>query len=141
MQSGYLSIGDVGRCTGFNPSTIRFYEKAGLLPKPVRIGGKRCYSDAILDRLTLVEYAKNSGFKLDEIRSLFYGFREGIPISARWQQLAKSKIAELDTQMRQIEAMKILLERALRCRCIDPDECGQAMRRRRAKANTTGQRP
>jgi MerR family redox-sensitive transcriptional activator SoxR len=128
MPHATLTIGEVAGQAGLKTSAIRFYEQAGLLPKPLRQAGQRRYSEDIFNRLALLEYAKQSGFKLEEIRRLFYGSREGVPLSARWQQLATAKISELDRQMQQIAAMKRLLERILKCRCIDVDECGRSIR-------------
>ena len=130
MSPATLTIGEVAGQAGLKASAIRFYEQAGLLPKPLRLSGQRRYTAAILDRLALLEYAKQSGFNLEEIRRLFHGSREGVPLSARWQQLATAKISELDRQMQQIAVMKSLLERALKCRCVDVDECGRSIRKR-----------
>lgn len=33
-----LSTGDVAEKVGLNPSTLRYYEKMNLTPKPLRIG-------------------------------------------------------------------------------------------------------
>ena len=131
MPSPIFSIGEVARHAGLKTSAVRFYEQAGLLPKPARQGGQRRYAEDILDRLALLEYAKNSGFKLEEIRRLFNGTREGLPLSAGWQKLATAKISELNQQMRQIAVMKGLLERALKCRCVDVEECGRSIRAKR----------
>lgn len=129
MEEATLSIGAVARRSGLNPSAIRYYEQAGLLPRPGRTGGRRMYSDAIFDRLALLEFAKRSGFTLEEIRRLFAATREGVPVSARWRQLAATKIRALDQQVREIEVMRVLLRRALACRCLDVDECGRKIRR------------
>jgi len=43
-----LTIGEVAKQAGLRPSAIRYYEKAGLLPKPLRSGGQRLYSPDIL---------------------------------------------------------------------------------------------
>jgi MerR family transcriptional regulator, redox-sensitive transcriptional activator SoxR len=91
MTSPIFSIGEVAHHAGLKTSAVRFYEQAGLLPKPARQAGQRRYAEDILDRLALLEYAKNSGFKLEEIRRLFNGTREGLPLSARWQKLATAK--------------------------------------------------
>lgn len=63
-----MTIGQVARKTGLRASAIRFYEKSGLLPRPDRAGGQRRCDDLILDRLALLDFAKKSGFTLDEIR-------------------------------------------------------------------------
>lgn len=120
-----MTIGQVAKESGLAASAIRFYEQAGVLLKPARIGGRRIYDRSILERLAVIERAKACGFSLDETRRLFFGFREGTPPSERWQTLARRKIVELDELARKIEAMKELLERP--CVCEDLAECGRRM--------------
>ena len=110
-------------------SAIRYYEAEGVLPKPVRIGGRRLYDRAVLDRLAVIERAAACGFSLAEVRQLFYGFPEGSPPSHRWQTLARRKIAELDELAGKIAAMKELLLRP--CHCRDLGECGRRMAARK----------
>lgn len=118
-----MTIGQVAKDSGLAASAIRFYEKAGVLPKPSRVGGRRQYAASILERLAVVERAKACGFSLNEIRQLFYGFREDAPPSERWQALARRKMIELDDMARKIADTKELLER--RCTCKDFAECGR----------------
>lgn len=124
-MSQAMTIGQVAKQTGLNASAIRFYEKAGVLPKPVRSGGQRRYDRSILERLIVLERAKNCGFSLAEARRLFHGFPEGTLPSERWQTLARKKIAELDALARQVAAMKQLLQKS--CDCKDLEECGRKM--------------
>ena len=123
-----MTIGQVARKTGLRASAIRFYEKAGLLPRPDRASGQRRYDDLVLDRLALVEFAKRCGFTLDEIRLLFHGFIDNAPLSARVREIAGKKLRELDELARGIEVMKATLKRAERCRCMDLQECGRKLR-------------
>jgi len=104
-------------------SAIRFYEQEGVLPKPIRVGGRRQYDPSILERLAVLERAKACGFSLAETRQLFYGFREGTPPSERWQTLARRKIGQLDELVGKIAATKELLQRP--CACPDLAECGR----------------
>jgi len=120
-----MTIGQVAESCGLRSSAIRFYEKSGLLPKPQRSGGQRRYERSVLERLAVLERAKDCGFTLKEVRTLFNGFRSDVPLSKRWQELANKKLAELDVLSERIAAMKKLLERAQRCRCIDFEECGR----------------
>jgi MerR family transcriptional regulator, redox-sensitive transcriptional activator SoxR len=124
-MSPRMTIGEVARQGGLRASAIRFYEKSGLLPKPLRSGGQRRYDSTILERLAVLERAKDCGFTLEEVRMLFNGFRADVPLSKRWQDLARKKIAELDALSERIAVMKDLLERAQRCRCMDSQECGR----------------
>jgi MerR family redox-sensitive transcriptional activator SoxR len=118
-----MTIGQVAKESGYAASAIRYYEQAGVLPRPIRIGGRRQYDPSILERLAVLERAKACGFSLAETRQLFCGFREGAPPSERWQTLARRKIAELDELARKIAATRELLERP--CACQNLSECGR----------------
>src|SRR5579862_4682598 len=112
-----MTIGEVARQTGLNASAIRFYEKAGLLPRATRLSGQRRYDPKILPRLALLDWAKECGFTLDEIRELF-GKAGEAPLSQRMQKLCRKKIDELDALSQRIALMRGLLERAQKCQCI-----------------------
>ena len=91
MAGSNLSIGAVARQAGLRASALRFYEREGLLPRAARSGGKRIYADSILERLEVIEFAKECGFRLEEIRRLLHG-APGERVSARWQTLVSSAI-------------------------------------------------
>jgi MerR family redox-sensitive transcriptional activator SoxR len=118
-----MTIGQVAKESGFAASAIRYYEEAGVLPRPIRCGGRRQYDPSILWRLALVERTKACGFSLAETRQLICGFREDASPSERWQTLARRKIAELDELARKIAAAKDLLQ--CPCSCKDLAECGR----------------
>ena len=64
-------IGKLSRRTGVNIETIRYYERAGLLPRVTRTaGGYRAYRPADAQRLLFIRRARNLGFSLDEVRRL-----------------------------------------------------------------------
>jgi len=125
-----MTIGEVAKQTGLAASAIRFYEKAGLLPKATRSSGQRRYDQRILPRLALLDWAKGCGFRLDEIRELF-GKSGEAPLSLRMQKLCSQKILELEAQAQRITLMRDLLGRAQKCRCIDVEECGGRILKRR----------
>lgn len=118
-----LPIGEVARLAGINASAIRYYEKAGLLPEPARVGGKRRYYPGVLRRLALIEAAKRTGLTIEEIHALLHGFPTEAAASERWQSLASSKLDEVDELIRQLQKMRILLAEALSCKCASLDEC------------------
>ena len=130
-----LSIGAVARQAGLRASALRFYEREGLLPRAARSGGKRIYADSILERLEVIEFAKECGFRLEEIRRLLHG-APGERVSARWQTLVREKLEELKAQQERIAVMQSLLERAGKCRCLDVSECGRNLLARRYEAGT-----
>ena len=56
-----LSIGEVARMCGLKPSAIRYYEQAGLVPKPMRVSRQRRYRPEEVGRLRLVLVAREAG--------------------------------------------------------------------------------
>ena len=121
----YMTIGEVARRTGLRASAIRYYEKIGLLPTTERISGQRRYEHGVFNYLAVIEVAKRAGFRVDEMRQLFHGFGRGIPAFHRWQVLAQRKIAEMDDLIARAKEMKLLLQRADRCKCLDLEDCGK----------------
>ena len=66
-----MHIGQLAKRSGTKVETIRYYEKEGLMPEPVReISGYRKYSERDLQRLTFIARGRALGFGLQEIRDL-----------------------------------------------------------------------
>jgi MerR family redox-sensitive transcriptional activator SoxR len=128
-----MTIGQVARESGFAASAIRYYEQAGVLPPPIRRGGRREYNSTVLERLAILERAKACGFSLAETRQLLYGFRESTTPSERWQAMAREKMAELDEFARKIAAIREVLQR--QCDCKDLAECGRRILHKRRTRN------
>ena len=80
-MSTALTIGEVARRTDVAPTTLRYYEKIGLLAAPSRAGGQRRYDDAVLTRLEVIGLCKAAGFTLDEIAVLLDDDAPGRPAS------------------------------------------------------------
>ena len=73
MKSGKsgLSRSKLALLSGVNGETIRYYEKIGLMPDPVRsAGGHRIYEQTELKRLSFIRRSRELGFSLNEIRGL-----------------------------------------------------------------------
>jgi MerR family redox-sensitive transcriptional activator SoxR len=126
MDTG-LTIGEVARRAGVSPSAIRYYESVGLVEPERRSGGRRLYGEVAVERLALISFAKGAGFTLDEVRQLIDGFPKEIPIGARWMELATAKLAELEAESQRIEVMRGALNRIMRCRCVEVDQCAHGI--------------
>ena len=120
-----LAISDVARVFGLRTSAIRYYEQIGILPPPMRKNGQRRYGNNALFRLAVVQRARETGFTLEEIRELFFGFPPGTPPPKRWHKLSERKIAELQERMKRLKLMESLLKRVENCRCDALEECGE----------------
>lgn len=126
---GTLSIGEVARQASIHASAIRYYEQAGLLPAPRRVSGQRRYDPDILDRIMLIQFARQADFTISAIHTLFEGFEEETPMCVRWQILAREKLAEVGALLDRAQRMRTLLDLVLTCECLHLDDCAKAMRR------------
>lgn len=118
-----LAIGEVAKQTGVPASAIRYYENAGILPKPARSGGRRYYDADGIRRIDVLKFAQQTGFALHEIKTLFEGFNSKTQLNARWQVLARRKVEELDALVQRIQGMRQALESGLKCGCIRIEDC------------------
>ena len=123
-----LTISEVARQVGLQASAIRYYERIGLLPAAERRSGQRRYDSTVLYRLAVVQRARQLGFTLEEIQQLFFGFRNNARASARWQELSRKKLAELDELMGGIKTVRRLLHKMMKkCHCETLDQCGKGI--------------
>ncbi len=118
-----LAIGAVARRASIAPSAIRYYERIGLLPPAARTNGRRRYAAMTVQRLRVIERARQAGFTLRETRELFFGFAVGTHPNARWEALAGRKLAELEAQVARLRAMQNLLREGMRCGCLTIEQC------------------
>ena len=118
-----MAIGEVARRARLRPSALRYYERLGLLPAPLRDSGRRRYGDDVLVRLRVIGFARACGFTLREIRQLF----AGRPYSATLRTLARDKLVEMERSIEHMRAMQELLRSALRCDCLTLEQCGRRL--------------
>jgi DNA-binding transcriptional MerR regulator len=129
-----FSIGEVARMCGLRPSTIRYYEKAGLVPKPMRVSRQRRYTAEGIGRLHLVRVAREAGFTIAETRTFVSGFSESTPPAIRWRMLAERKLVEIGQQMARLKRMKRLLDSSFQCECPSIEDCARIIGKARPAA-------
>jgi MerR family transcriptional regulator, redox-sensitive transcriptional activator SoxR len=78
-----MNISEIARIAGVRPSALRYYESIGLIPRPKRINRRRYYDSAVIQRLASVQLAKQAGFTIAEIPTLFHGFAPDTPPATR----------------------------------------------------------
>ena len=105
-----MLIGELARQVGLTPSTIRFYEKKGLLDARhiTRMSNNyKEYSPTALERLHRVSQAKSAGFTLSETVQLF---REWDTLDSKEQQeLLLDKIKQIRQRMAELDKMEMHL--------------------------------
>jgi MerR family redox-sensitive transcriptional activator SoxR len=118
-----LTIGEVARRAGVATSSIRYYERIELLPKPERVGGQRRYDTDVLGKLGFIGVAQSAGFKLSEIKELIDGVDSSAGMAEQMRALSARKLDEVEALLERTRAMKGWLEVAKECGCATPEEC------------------
>jgi DNA-binding transcriptional MerR regulator len=118
-----LTIGEVARRAGVATSSIRYYERVGLLPEPGRLHGQRRYDSDVLGKLGFIGVAQGAGFKLREIRELIEGMDSADGMADQMRALSSQKLDEVEALLERTKAMKGWLEVAKECGCATPAEC------------------
>ena len=118
-----LTIGEVAKRAGVATSSIRYYERIGLLPKPDRLGGQRRYEVDVLGKLGFIGVAQSAGFRLREIKELINGVDTAEGLGEPMRSLSTRKLDEVEALLAHTKAMKGWLEVAKECGCATPQEC------------------
>ena len=118
-----MSIGTVAGLTGKRPSSIRYYEQIGLLPRPVRAGGRRRYGPDTVRTLAVIDTAQRAGLTLDEIKILLSASPDDQEAVGRLREVADQKLPEIRAVIERSELVRGWLECAARCECPSLDEC------------------
>jgi MerR family transcriptional regulator, redox-sensitive transcriptional activator SoxR len=117
-----LSIGEVARRVGVNASALRYYERAGLLPAPERVGGQRRYGPEAVELLLLIRFCQQVGFSLAEVGALLTPPTRK-QTKERWRELVDAKLAQVDALIEQAQAVKQVLAESRDCDCVALDDC------------------
>lgn len=113
-MSGFYSIGELAREAGVPASTVRYYERRGLLQPEGRSGGNyRLYGTAELVRLKFIRAAQRSGFRLEDIRHLLE-FREGTANPCgEVQAILEGRLRDVGQELDELRRIQQVLRDAL----------------------------
>ena len=114
-----MDIAEVAKRSGVPASTLRYYEKKGLLASLAPQGTRRQFAPAVLDQLALIALGQAAGLSLDEVHSMLSP--HGKPNIDR--QLLAAKADEIDATVSQLRAMSRGLRHAAACPAPSHAEC------------------
>ena len=106
------TIAGFARKGGVGVETVRYYQRRGLLPTPIKSGGIRRYREADLRRLHFIRAAQSAGFTLEEIGELLA--LDATNDRRRVRMLAGQRIAALDAKIAELEAARDVLKKLAR---------------------------
>ena len=118
-----MTIGAVAALSGRRPSSIRYYEQIGLLPRAARANGRRVYAPETVRTLAVIETGQRAGLTLDEIRPLLAAAPDDQAAIERLREVAVRKLPQVKELIERTEIVRDWLEAAARCECPTLDEC------------------
>jgi DNA-binding transcriptional MerR regulator len=102
-----LRVAQLAEAVGTSSDTIRYYERAGLLPAPARTAaGHRAYDAGSIDRLKFIRGAQRLGLRLREIGDLLAIRDTGVCPCEPAGELLRRRLVELDEEMARMVALR-----------------------------------
>jgi Cd(II)/Pb(II)-responsive transcriptional regulator len=112
-----MRIGELAHTTGVDVETIRYYEKAGILPPPARApNGYRLYGRPQLERLAFIRHCRALDMPLAEIKGLLDFVTHPEADCGDINRLIDDQLARVRARLKSLRALEKQLA-ALRARC------------------------
>ena len=104
-----MTIGELARRSGVPATTLRYYDRFGLLVSERLPNNRRRYPAIALDLLQLIQLCRAMGCTLDEVSSVLTGDTE-----AR-REIALRRMADVDRYLAELTAAKAILSHFAEC--------------------------
>ena len=119
-MSDRLTIGELAKTAGVPASTVRYYERTGLLRRPPRSASNyRLYREEDVYRVRFIKAAQATGFTLDDVAELLK------PSScSKVQGRIEGRLEEVSARMKDLRHVQRVLKAALTT-CQDHEPTGR----------------
>lgn len=104
------AIGELARQAGVPTSTVRYYEREGLVEPDTRESGQRRYGVAKLRRLIFIGVLQDAGLSLEDIRGIL-----AASSVTEWKEIGRRRLEVLESEIARLEHARSYLRGALLC--------------------------
>ena len=109
-----FTVGQLAKRTDINIETVRYYERRGLLPEPMRSESSyRQYTENDVARIMFIKRSKELGFTLKEISELLSLKLDTDTTCRDVKEFSSKKIADVEEKIRDLQRIKKKLEELL----------------------------
>jgi len=124
MPRGEFTISQLASAAGIPTTTLRYYERVGLIEPEARSAGNyRLYTDESLRKVKFVRAAQRIGFTLDDIKELLAAEEGQVPRCCDVQPLLRERLDDVEQRLRDLRDVKRVLQSALRkCQLGRPND-------------------
>lgn len=100
----FYTVGEMAKKMGVAPSTLRYYDKEGLLPFVERSGGGiRMFKDSDFEWLSIIECLKKTGMPIKDIKTFIDWCIEGDSTIGKRLALINEQREAMLLQMKQMQ--------------------------------------
>ena len=103
------TIGQISEMFNIPVSTIRYYDREGLLPGITRKSGRRQFSDTEVEALQVIECLKASGLEIKDIRQFMEWCTEGPETYSKRRELFENRKAAVEEELIRLNKVMDLL--------------------------------
>lgn len=104
------TIGQVSKMMGLPISTLRYYDREGLLPDLKRHGNTRRFDENDLEALRVIECLKLSGLEIKDIRQFMAWAEQGAETYSLRKQLFEERREAVEAEMRRLRKSLDMIE-------------------------------
>ena len=119
-----FTIGRLAKAAGVPVSTVRYYERIGLLkPSGRTYSNYRYYGRRALEHLRFIRAAQSTGFALDDIAHLLEIRTGGVEPCREVRDLIETRLGDVERRLKDLARVKKVLKASLK-RCHDAEAEG-----------------
>ncbi|MFG2783516.1 redox-sensitive transcriptional activator SoxR [Streptomyces prunicolor] len=124
LRHSELTVGELARRSGVAASTVRFYEREGLIHSRRTSGNQRRYARETLRRIAFVRAAQRIGIRLADIRDALSLLPRGrTPTQEDWALVSGRWHDELTLRIEVLLKLRDKLIDCIGCGCLSLDGC------------------
>ncbi len=122
-MDGHYNIGQLARAAGVPLSTLRYYERAGLLSPTGRARNNyRFYTEDALQIVRFIRAAQATGFTLDDVGTLLTLWNGHTALCKDVQPLVAKRLEEVTQRLKEIRhVQRILTSMLAMCHAQEQD--------------------
>lgn len=118
-----MKIGEISKRVNMPSSTIRYYEKMGLIDPPERVSGIRQFDSSTLLTLRFIQLCQAAGFTINEVKGLLANPIEDSTEAKLWQPAVEIKRTEIQERINELKKADEVLGELMECTCEAFDVC------------------
>jgi DNA-binding transcriptional MerR regulator len=102
-----MTVARLADRAGITADTVRYYEKAGLLPEPPRTpAGYRTYDESTLERIRFIKDGQRLGLQLNEIAELLEIRDQGQCPCGHTRSLLERRLSEIRAEIESLRRIE-----------------------------------